>query len=94
MYTIDSYSVNAEAFQDELWVPCFAHILHNTIKSGIRKTEAIKNLHQKVANIVHFLHKSPETLAILKDTNYWLGCPDLMVTSDCPTRWNAFFHVA
>ena len=86
VYTTDSYSANVKAFEDELWAPCFAHIIHNTVKAGLTKTDEIRKLHQKVASIVQFLHKSPETLALLKDATYWLVCPDLTVTSDCPTR--------
>ena len=94
VYTTDSYSANVKVFEDKVRVPCFAHIIHNTIKAGLTKTDEIKKLHQKVASIVQFLHKSPETVVLLKDANYWLGCPDLTDTSDCPTRWNAFFYVA
>ena len=41
-------------------------------------------------SILHYCHKSPETLALIKGNAKWLGLPDLTLTSECPTRWNSF----
>ena len=67
-----------------------AHVIHNIVKLGLENVEKIYDLHSKMRKIVHYCHKSPETLALIKGNAKWLGLPDLTLTSECPTRWNSF----
>ena len=91
IYTTDSFSANVAAFKEKkIWVPCLAHVLHNTVKNGLSKTSRTASLHKKLQILVNHLHKSTDSSQLLQDNSYWLGVADLTVTSDCPTRWNAF----
>ena len=93
VYTTDSFSGNVKAFKDcetVGWVPCMAHVIHNTVKHGLKNVDTIKSLQTKMRSILHYCHKSPETLALIKGNAKWLGLPDLTLTSECPTRWNSF----
>ena len=96
VYTTDSFSGNVKAFRncDTVgWVPCMAHVIHNIVKHGLEKVEAVKTLHKKMQNILQYCHKSPENLHLIKGNAKWLGLPELTLTSECPTHWNSFFFV-
>ena len=97
VYTADSFSGNVKAFRncDTVgWVPCMAHVIHNTVKHGLEKVEAVKTLHKKMQNILQYCHKSPENLHLIKGNAKWLGLPELTLTSECPTHWNSLLNCA
>ena len=68
-----------------------AHLLHNTVKAGIEKCDAVRVLHSKMKRILEYCHKSPVILGLIKANSKWLGLPELTVKTECPTRWNSFF---
>jgi len=72
------------------WVPCMAHVIHNTIRQGIKHVEKITDLLSKMRRIVHHCHTSPDTLTLIKGNEKWLDLPELTLISESPTRWNSF----
>ena len=95
VYTTDSYSANVKAFKncDAVgWVPCMAHLIHNTVRQGIKLVRKINDLHTKICKIVHHCHKSPDTLSLMKGNAKWLDVPELTLISESPTRWNSFLN--
>ncbi|KAI8595554.1 hypothetical protein EDD21DRAFT_424355 [Dissophora ornata] len=47
-------------------IPCFAHILHNSVKTAIEKDDAIQALVTRCHKLVTFFHNSPKMAQLLQ----------------------------
>ena len=72
-------------------LPCLAHGLHNSVKTGIEKNKAIETVVTRCHKLATFFHNSPKMAQALQQEQESTNpqSPALVVIMDVITRWNS-----
>uniref|UniRef100_A0A803TXD9 HAT C-terminal dimerisation domain-containing protein n=1 Tax=Anolis carolinensis TaxID=28377 RepID=A0A803TXD9_ANOCA len=89
--------VESAGFQN---VSCMAHMLHNTVKEGLKSTEEqpasnanIALLIERCRKIAGYFHRSIKAARQLRERQSLEGLPQHKLLQDVSTRWNSTFKM-
>ena len=77
------------AFDDDERSGCLAHIIHNSVTEGIKKTPEIKAVIEKNRKIATKYHKSYAFKYQVEEEQKKRGLPVRAILQDVPTRWGS-----
>ena len=77
------------AFNDDERSGCLAHIIHNSVTEGIKKTPEIKAVIEKNRKIATKYHKSYAFKYNVEEEQKKSGLPVRAILQDVPTRWGS-----